>query len=78
MEDWLKWGLGIAFGLLTTVVSYMINKQSTDVRNLHARIDDVKDKYVRRDDFETFRSETRAQLQRIEDKTDRILAQTKH
>lgn len=78
MEDWLKWGFGLAITLLVTVVSYIMNKQSSDVRAIHARIDDVKDKYVRRDDFETFRKETRDQLQRIEDKTDRILAQTKH
>lgn len=78
MEDWLKWGMTIAIGVLSSVVGYLMNKQSTDTRALHARIDDVKDKYVRRDDFETFRKETRDQLQRIEDKTDRILAQTKH
>lgn len=85
MEEWVKWGIGLAFAGLTTMVGYMVNshrslaaKQSDDVRSLHAKIDDVKDKYVRRDDFATFRQETRDALKGIDEKLDRVIAQTKH
>ena len=85
MDDWLRWGAAIAIGLLSTLVGYLMRNQSDHVKNtsasvakLHARIDEVKDKYVRRDDFQSFREETAKQLQRIEDKTDRILTQVKH
>lgn len=85
MEEWVKWGIGLAFAGLTTVIGYIMaahgnlsRKQSEDVKALHAKIDEVKDKYVRRDDFATFRQETREALQGIDEKLDRVIAQTKH
>lgn len=85
MEEWVKWGIGLAFAGLSTVVGYMVNahsklatKQSEDVKGLHAKIDDVKDKYVRRDDFATFRQETQDAFRTVNEKLDRVIQQTKH
>lgn len=85
MEDWMRWGVGLAFAALSAVIGYIMaahgnlsRKQSEDVKQLHAKIDDVKDKYVRRDDFATFRQETRDALKNIDEKLDRVIAQTKH
>lgn len=96
MEDWLKWGFGIAFTVLSAVVGYMVNahirladkadrdhkdlekKHSETVRDLHAKIDGVKDNYVRRDDFAAFRAEAKADFDTINQKLDRLLTQTKH
>ncbi len=85
MESWIQWAIGLAFVALTTMVGYIVSahrslaaKQSDDVKGLHVKIDEVKDTYVRHDDFATFRQETREQLQRIEDKTDSILGAMKH
>lgn len=85
MEDWIKWGVGLAFAALTAVVGYMANahktlaaKQSEDVKGLHAKIDDVKEKYVRRDDFAEFRKDTKEDFEGINAKLDRLLSQTKH
>lgn len=84
-EEWVKWGIGLAFAGLTAVIGYIMTahnnlakKQSDDTKALHARIDDVKDKYVRRDDFGTFREETQKSFDKIDEKLDRVIAQTKH
>jgi hypothetical protein len=53
-------------------------KHSETTRDLHAKIDGVKDNYVRRDDFAAFRTETKADFENINSKLDRLLTQTKH
>lgn len=85
MEEWMRLAAGFAFAALSSWVGYIMaahsrlaTKQSEDMKAVHAMIDDVKEKYVRRDDFASFREETRDQLQRIEDKTDRIITTLKH
>lgn len=84
MEDALKWIGGAAVTILIAVVTYMANtmqkmstKQSDDVRALHARIDETHRDYVRRDDFREFKDDTKATLQRIEEKQDRVIAMVK-
>ena len=67
MDGDLKWVAGIAvttFGTVIGAVWVMLRALAAKVSNgdgvLHAKIDDVKEKYVRRDDFERH-------LDRIED-----------
>lgn len=74
------WLIGIAVTITLAMVGFMINafsalskKQSEDTKGLHAKIDHVKDTYVRRDDFGQFREETREQLGRIEAKLDQSI-----
>lgn len=59
MEADLKWVIGVAVSLTVTLVTALIaafrnlaNRISTGNRDLHKRVDDVKDKYVRRDDLD--------------------------
>ena len=59
MEDDLKWIVGIAvtltLALVTTIIAAfrnLANRISVGNRDLHKRVDDVKDKYVRRDDLD--------------------------
>ena len=59
MEADLKWVLGIGISLTATMVTAIIaafrslsGKISSGNRVLHKRVDDVKDKYVRRDDLD--------------------------
>lgn len=59
MSDELKWIIGIGLTVSLTFVTALITafrnlagRVSTGDRDLHKRIDDVKDKYVRRDDLD--------------------------
>lgn len=59
MESDLRWVIGIGVSLTVTLVTALIaafrnlaNRISTGNRDLHKRVDDVKDKYVRRDDLD--------------------------
>jgi len=59
MGDELKWlagiGLTITISLVTALIAAFRNlatRVSIGDRDLHKRIDDVKDKYVRRDDLD--------------------------
>lgn len=66
MGEEIKWvigiGLTISISLITALIAAFRNlatRVSTGDRDLHKRIDDVKDKYVRRDDLD-------AHIRRIE------------
>ena len=57
MDAELKWAIGLAIGLATAFVTAMVGafknlsgRMSDSNKDLHGRIDDVKEKYVRRDD----------------------------
>jgi hypothetical protein len=59
MEADLRWFIGIAVSVALTLVGAIITafrnlagRISTGDRELHNRIDDVKEKYVRRDDLD--------------------------
>ncbi|ANH49081.1 hypothetical protein [Tritonibacter mobilis] len=59
MDADLKWVIGIAIAMATTFLTTMIaafrnlaGRISTGNRDIHKRIDDVKEKYVRRDDLD--------------------------
>lgn len=67
MESDLKWVVGIAISLSVSIVMALIggfrnlaSRISTSNREIHKRIDDVKEKYVRRDDLD-------GHLQRIDE-----------
>lgn len=59
MDADLKWVIGIAIAMATTFLTTMIatfrnlaGRISAGNRDIHKRIDDVKEKYVRRDDLD--------------------------
>jgi len=67
MEADLKWLVGIAVSLSVSIIMAFIggfrnlaSRISTSNRELHQRVDDVKEKYVRRDDLD-------GHLQRIDE-----------
>ena len=55
MGDDIQWAIGIGLSLfiaLATTVRAMFVNLSAKLAKTHERIDDVKDKYVRRDDLD--------------------------
>lgn len=55
MDADLKWLLGLAATMAATFGTIMIGafrNMSAKIAGLHSRIDDVKEKYVRRDDLD--------------------------
>jgi len=55
MDGDLKWVIGIAVSMVISFGGIMITtfrNMSTKIAKTHDRIDDVKDKYVRRDDLD--------------------------
>lgn len=59
MNPDLQWALGIVAAIVSTIVTAMIatfrnlaGRISTGNREVHQRIDDIKEKYVRRDDLD--------------------------
>lgn len=74
MEADLRWVIGVAVSLTVTLVTALIaafrnlaNRISTGNRDLHKRVDDVKDKYVRRDDLDGHITRIERNLQEIRD-----------
>jgi hypothetical protein len=74
MEADLKWVIGVGVSLTVTLVTAIIaafrnlaNRISTGNRDLHKRVDDVKDKYVRRDDLDGHITRIERNLQEIRD-----------
>lgn len=74
MEADLRWVIGVAVSLTVTLVTAVIaafrnlaNRISTGNRDLHKRVDDVKDKYVRRDDLDGHITRIERNLQEIRD-----------
>lgn len=51
----------------------LVNKIDTGDADLHHRINEVREKYVRRDDLDQHLSVMRGQMERMDAKLDRIL-----
>jgi len=78
-----KWIIGTIITVLIAVTGLLIGvfrNLSTKISTLHSRIDNVKDDYVRRDDFNTHierieRSNARIEksIERLDEKLDRFL-----
>lgn len=78
-----KWIIGTIITVLIAVTGLLIGvfrNLSTKISTLHSRIDNVKDDYVRRDDFNTYierieRSNARIEksIERLDEKLDRFL-----
>lgn len=69
-------GIGIGIAGVTTLMMIhknLIQKINTDNNDLHHRIDDVHDKYVRRDDLDDRLNVMRGQMEKMDAKLDRIL-----
>jgi hypothetical protein len=72
-----KWVIGVvltAGGLIIAGFYRLGSKMSGQHTTLHKRIDDVKDKYVRRDDFDKHITRLEATLQHVDEKLDRLIA----
>lgn len=76
MEGDLKWVVGIAISLTvafaTTIVAAfrnLSNRISSGNRDVHKRIDDVKDDYVRRDDLNGHIDRIDKNLRELRDET---------
>jgi predicted heme/steroid binding protein len=55
MDGDLKWVIGIAVSMVLAFGTAMVGafrNVSAKIANLHGRVDDVKEKYVRRDDLD--------------------------
>ena len=69
-------GIGIGIAGVTTLMMIhknLIQKINTDNDNLHHRINDIHNKYVRRDDLDARLNVMRGQMEKMDAKLDRIL-----
>lgn len=67
-------GIGIAgVTLMTAMHRNLVSKIDTGDNDLHSRINDVRDKYVRRDDLDAHLNPIRSQIDHMDAKLDRIL-----
>lgn len=92
MENDTKWLIGLAVGFFTSHTGVLImafrslsGKISKGNGDLHDRVDDVKEKYVRRDDLDghiqrldasmqDLQQQLRAQSQQSREQNDKVLA----
>lgn len=88
MSGWVELAIGVALSILTALIGFVIRafyrlsaKISSGNKDIYARIDQVKDDYVRRDDFQLHmeRQERQgekieASVQKLDEKIDRLLA----
>lgn len=54
MDEWVKWLIGLGFAVVSAAggwLSSALNKHSTRIDELHSRINDVRDQYVRRAEY---------------------------
>ena len=69
-------GIGIGIAGVTTLMMMhknLVQKIDTGDDDLHHRINDVRDKYVRRDDLDARLNVMRGQMEKMDAKLDRIL-----
>jgi len=67
MED-IKWLIGTGVSVVVSLFAYnrhVMGKISRGNKSLHSKIDDVKEKYVRRDDLDTHLKPIRDQLEQV-------------
>lgn len=76
MESDLKWVIGIAISLTVAFATAIVaafrnlsNRISSGNRDVHKRIDDVKDDYVRRDDLNGHIDRIDKNLRELRDET---------
>lgn len=71
----VKWVIGVVTGAVVLVIGgfrHLGNKMSKQHADLHGRIDDVKEKYVRRDDFESHMERQEKTAEKIEQNVEKI------
>lgn len=71
MDTDLQWAIGIAIPFFAAFIGILVGvfrSFSTKIGALHTRVDDVKEKYVRRDDLD-------GHLQRMDKKMDDLSAE---
>lgn len=87
MESDLKWAIGIAVtvvmaftGIVVTTFRVLAERISSHVKDLHEKVDDVKVRYVRRDDLDSHLTridkslqETREEMRRNHDQVISLL-----
>lgn len=67
-------GIGIAgVGTLMMMHRNLVTKIENGDNALHSRLNDTRDKYVRRDDLDAHLTTIRTQMDKMDDKLDRII-----
>ena len=72
----LKWLLGLLATFAVTLIAafrHLAGKVSAGDATLHGKIDDVKEKYVRRDDYRHDMDAVRRDLEKIDGKLDELI-----
>jgi len=76
----LKWVVGLFVTFVGAIATFgfagyrsLANKMSAGHKDLHDRIDEVKDNYLRKDDFKTWVEPLHKDMARINEKLDRLI-----